>query len=78
MSGQLSTTTPAGVIVNITDGHLIFTDQGGSTQEIFSKRGEARWFPALRHKVENLGDLPYDGVYIAFKNPAGHSGVSPK
>jgi beta-alanine degradation protein BauB len=58
---------PAGVVVNITDGHLRFTDQNGSTQEVRAIHGEARWFPALRHRVENLSDTAYDGVYISVK-----------
>jgi len=36
-------------------------------QEVSSKHGEARWFPAFKHKVENLGDTAYDGVYIGVK-----------
>jgi quercetin dioxygenase-like cupin family protein len=59
---------PAGVIVNITDGHLKFTDERGNVQEVSAKHGEARWFPAFKHKVENLGDAPYDGVYIGLKD----------
>jgi len=58
---------PAGVVVNLTDGHLKFTDQAGVTQEVRAGRGEARWFPALKHKVENLSNTAYDGVYIGVK-----------
>jgi quercetin dioxygenase-like cupin family protein len=58
---------PGGVVVNITDGHLKFTDQNGKVQEVFSKHGEARWFPPFKHRVENLGDEAYDGVYIGMK-----------
>lgn len=60
---------PAGVVVNITDGHLRFTDDTGKTQEVFSKQGEARWFPPFKHVVENLSDKPYEGVYVAVKSP---------
>jgi len=59
---------PAGVVVNITDAHLRFTDGSGKVQEVYSKQGEARWFPPLKHVVENLGDKSYEGVYIAVKN----------
>jgi beta-alanine degradation protein BauB len=58
---------PGGVVVNVTDGHLRFTDQHGNVQEVASKHGEARWFPPFKHKVENLGDTAYDGVYIGVK-----------
>jgi len=58
---------PAGVVVSVTDAHLRFTDQNGKVQEVFTKAGEARWFPALQHKVENLSAKPYEGVYVAVK-----------
>ena len=35
--------------------------------EASAKAGEARWFPAFKHKVENLSDKPFDGVYIEIK-----------
>ena len=42
---------------------------------MFSKRGEARWFPPFKHTVENLGDVPYDGVYIGVRSKAVAAGV---
>src|SRR5271169_3014670 len=58
---------PGGVSVSITGGHLRFTDQNGKVREVYAKAGEARWFPPFKHKVENLGNEPYDGVYIGLK-----------
>lgn len=58
---------PGGVVVVITGGHLRFTDQNGTVTEVFSKPGESRWFPPFRHKVENVGDTPYNAVYIGIK-----------
>jgi len=58
---------PGGVVVVITGGHLKFTDQNGKVTEVFAKSGEARWFPPFKHKVENLGDEPYNAVYIGIK-----------
>ena len=58
---------PQGVVVNITAAHLLFTDEDGKVHEIYSKPGEARWFPPFRHIVENLGDTVYSGVYIGVK-----------
>jgi hypothetical protein len=55
------------VVVVITGGHLRFTDQNGKVTEVFAKSGEARWFPPFKHKVENLGDEPYNAVYIGIK-----------
>jgi quercetin dioxygenase-like cupin family protein len=58
---------PAGVSVALSDGHLRFTDQNGKVTEVYAKRGEARWFPAHKHEVENLGDEPYNAVYVGMK-----------
>src|SRR5215471_18165337 len=66
---------PAGVVVNLTDGHLRFTDQAGATQEVRAIHGEARWFPAVKHKVENLSNISYDGVYIGVKGKTAAAGL---
>jgi quercetin dioxygenase-like cupin family protein len=58
---------PGGVVVYVTDGHLRFTDEAGNVREVYAKHGEARWFPPFKHKVENLDDKPFDGVYIGMK-----------
>src|SRR3984957_4094680 len=58
---------PGGVVVVITGGHLKFTDESGMVTEVFSKPGESRWFPPFRHKVENVGNTPYNAVYIGIK-----------
>jgi quercetin dioxygenase-like cupin family protein len=58
---------PGGVVVSLTEAHLRFTDQNGKIQEVYSKPGEARWFPPFKHRVENLGDTPYNAVYIGMK-----------
>jgi quercetin dioxygenase-like cupin family protein len=58
---------PGGVVVSITEAHLRFTDENGKVREVFSKPGEARWYPPFKHKVENLGATTYRGVYIGMK-----------
>lgn len=58
---------PGGVVVVVTGGHLRFTDQNGKVTEVFAKPGEARWFPPFKHKVENVGDEPYNAVYVGIK-----------
>ena len=58
---------PGGVVVILTEAHLRFTDENGKTREVFSKPGEARWYPPFKHKVENLGDTAYDAVYVGVK-----------
>ena len=58
---------PGGVVVVLTEGHLRFTDENGKTREVFAKPGEVRWYPAFKHRVENLGDTTYRSVYIGVK-----------
>jgi beta-alanine degradation protein BauB len=58
---------PGGVVVIVTGGHLRFTDQSGKVTEVYSKSGEARWFPPFKHKVENVGDDSYNAVYVGLK-----------
>jgi quercetin dioxygenase-like cupin family protein len=58
---------PGGVVVVVSGGHLRFTDQNGKVTEVYAKAGESRWFPPFKHKVENLGDEPYNAVYVGIK-----------
>jgi quercetin dioxygenase-like cupin family protein len=58
---------PGGVAVSLTEAHLRFTDENGKVREVFSKPGEARWYPPFKHRVENLGDTAYDAVYVGVK-----------
>lgn len=66
---------PGGVVVILTAAHLRFTDENGKTREIFSKPGEARWYPPFHHRVENLGDTSYDAVYIGIKGLNASNGT---
>jgi quercetin dioxygenase-like cupin family protein len=67
---------PGGVVVSITEAHLRFTDENGKVREVYSKPGEARWYPPFKHRVENLGDTTYRGIYIGVKNKATASNGS--
>lgn len=58
---------PAGVAVYITEGHFRFIDETGKVTMADAKSGDARWFPVFKHKVENMSDKPFDGVYIEIK-----------
>jgi len=69
---------PAGVVVNLTTGHLRFTDQNGKIQEVYSLAGESRWFPPVKHTVENIGDEPFNAVYIYIKGKPATSAGDPK
>lgn len=68
---------PGGVVVVLTPGHLLFTDEEGKSREVHALRGEARWFPPLKHSVENLGNTSYDAVYIAVKSTRKSAHSSP-
>src|ERR1700678_4678620 len=68
---------PGGVVVVLTAGHLRFTDENGKIKEVFAKPGESRWYPAFKHKVENLGDTAYNAVYIGLKTKSMASKGSP-
>ena len=61
---------PGGVVVSLTEAHLRFTDENGKVREVYSKPGEARWYPPFKHRVENLGDTPYEAVYVGIKQKA--------
>ena len=69
---------PGGVVVNLTAGHLRFTDEYGKAHEVYAKAGESRWFPPVKHKVENLGDETYNAVYIAIKGKTVTAVADPK
>lgn len=58
---------PGGVVVSLTEAHLRFIDENGKVREVYSKPGEARWYPPFKHRVENLGDTSYEAVYIGVK-----------
>jgi beta-alanine degradation protein BauB len=58
---------PGGVVVTLTPSHLKFTDEHGKVRETRSMAGEARWFPPFKHSVENLGDTPYNAIYVGIK-----------
>jgi len=67
---------PGGVVVSITEAHLAFTDENGKVREVFSKPGEARWYPPFKHRVENLGDTTYRAVYIGIKGKVAMNGAA--
>ena len=65
---------PGGVVVVLTEAHLRFTDENGKVREVFSKPGEARWYPPFKHRVENLGDTSYEAVYVGIKGMSAAAG----
>ena len=69
---------PGGVVVMLTGGHLRFTDQNGKSHDVFAKPGESRWFPPLKHSVENLGDTASNSIYIGMKLKSNVAKMSPE
>jgi quercetin dioxygenase-like cupin family protein len=68
---------PGGVVVSLTDAHLRFTDDAGKVREVYAKAGESRWYAPFKHRVENLGDTPYDAVYIGVKGKLATASAGP-
>lgn len=69
---------PGGVVVILSGGHLKFTDENGKSHEVFAKPGESRWFPPLKHTVENMGDTPCNSIYIGMKVRSNVAQASPQ
>jgi quercetin dioxygenase-like cupin family protein len=69
---------PGGVVVSLTEAHLRFTDENGKVREVYSKPGEARWYPPFKHRVENLGDTSYEAVYVGIKSKVAASNALPE
>ncbi len=67
---------PGGVVVSLTEAHLRFTDENGKVREVYSKPGEARWYPPFKHRVENLGDTSYEAVYVGIRGKMAASNGS--
>jgi quercetin dioxygenase-like cupin family protein len=68
---------PGGVVVSLTDAHLRFSDEEGKVREVYAKAGESRWYAPFKHRVENLGDTPYDAVYIGIKGKLAAASAGP-
>jgi quercetin dioxygenase-like cupin family protein len=60
----------AGVVVFLTDSQTKFSFPDGKTEELGGKAGQALWFPATKHLPENIGDNPFEAVYIELKTPS--------
>jgi quercetin dioxygenase-like cupin family protein len=58
---------PDNVSIPLVDSHLRVTNAEGKTTETNGKAGDARYRPALKHAVENIGDKPYEGIIVELK-----------
>jgi quercetin dioxygenase-like cupin family protein len=59
---------PNAVAIFLTDVNGKFTFPNGTSQDVMSKAGEARWTPAITHLPENLGDQPFEVVLVELKS----------
>jgi quercetin dioxygenase-like cupin family protein len=58
---------PDNVSIPLADSHLRVTSGEGKTTETTGKAGDARYRPALKHAVENIGDKAYEGIIVELK-----------
>ena len=58
---------PSLVAVFLTDGLFKFTYPDGKTEEIETKAGEVRSFPAFAHLPESLSDKPFEAIAVELK-----------
>ena len=58
---------PSFLEINLTVAHLLVTYPDGRTENIHSKAGQVRLFPAAERQPENLSDFPYEAIAIELK-----------
>jgi len=67
---------PDAVAIFVTDVNGKFHFPDGTSQDVTSKAGEARWTPAITHLPENMGDQPFEVILVELKGkspvPKGH------
>lgn len=59
---------PNAVAIFVTDVNGKFTFPNGTSQEVSSKAGEARWTPAVTHMPENMGSEPFEVILVELKS----------
>ena len=58
---------PSLLEINLTIAHLLVTYPDGRIENIHSKAGQVRLFPAAERQPENLSDFPYEAIAIELK-----------
>ena len=61
---------PNAVAIFLTDVNGKFTFPDGTSQDVTSKAGEARWTPAITHMPENVGSQPFEVILVEMKSTA--------
>ena len=59
---------PNSIIVYLWDAHVKYTRPNGKSGKWSAKKGDARWAPADKHEIQNVGDKPYEAVLIKLKH----------
>src|SRR5438045_8134810 len=58
---------PAAVAIFLTEGHIRFANQDGSTQDVQGQAGDALLMPATTHLPENLAGQPLEAILVELK-----------
>jgi hypothetical protein len=58
---------PNAVAIFVTDVNGKFSFPDGTSEDVTSKAGEARWTPAITHLPENKGDQPFEVILVELK-----------
>jgi hypothetical protein len=58
---------PNAVAIFMTDVNGKFHFPNGTSQDVSSKAGEARWTPAITHQPENMGDQAFEVILVELK-----------
>lgn len=61
---------PNAVAIFLTDVNGKFNFPDGTSQDVTSKAGEARWTPAITHMPENVGTQPFEVILVEMKGKA--------
>lgn len=60
---------PASIAVTLTDQHVRVTGPDGVSRELRRRAGEVRYLEPSVHRIENLGQVPYETVLVELKGP---------
>jgi len=59
---------PNAVAIFLTDVNGKFNFPNGTSQDVSSKAGEARWNTAVTHMPENMGGQPFEVILVELKS----------
>jgi hypothetical protein len=59
---------PNAVAIFMTDVNGKFHFPNGTSEDVGSKAGEARWTPTITHQPENMGDQSFEVILVELKS----------